>query len=596
MSFKTIFPGLSTFLKGDATTMTRYFVQGQGEVRLDKSDFKAQGGEGSIYVRGATAYKIYTEPRRAIPQAKIHELSVLTQTNIIRPLNVLLDGKNSPVGYSMRAVGKSYALCQLFPKAFRQRNNLTPEATLRLVRKMQEGVRHVHDKGILIVDLNEMNFLVAEDFAQIFFIDVDSYQTPSYPARVLMESVRDRHARSFTNGSDWFSFAIVSFQMFVGIHPFKGTYPPLQNLPDKETKLDARMRANVSVLSPRVSVPASCLPFSAIPPAYLDWYRAVFEDGKRLPPPENAQPALTLAAPAAPRYAGSSHFEITELREFDSEIIRHDGLVTTTRKSVYFGAEKFPKPQFDVQVTTTPRLRHVVAAFMNGSRPYFYDLTGARELSLGIDGEEIMLCQGQFYVKQQENIFAVEFIELRGGNLLGVRPVANVMSKSTRMFEGLAIQNLMGAFYASILPAPGVCHQVRLLELDGYQIVDAKLCRNVLMVVGAKRGRYDKHVFRFADDFSSYDSRLVPNISSTNLDFIVLDSGVVLHMTDEDVLEIFSRVKDSSGIKAIQDPSIRGDVKLFHTGAQALVARGSKLYKIRMRRQPVNSNAPSAPN
>jgi hypothetical protein len=111
------------------------------------------------------------------------------------------------------------------------------------------------------------------------------------------------------------------------------------------------------------------------------------------------------------------------------------------------------------------------------------------------------------------------------------------------------------------------------------------------MVVGAKEGRYDKHIFRFTNDFRAYDSRVVPNISPTTLDFVVLDSGVVLHMTDEDTLEVFSRLKNSSGIKIIQDPSVRGDVRLFHTGAQALISRGRSLYKISMRQQqPVHSS------
>ena len=586
MSYKTIFADLSSFMKGDAaTTMSRYYVPGRGEISLSQSDFKAQGGEGSIYIQGSTAYKIYADPRRAIPQTKILELSALTQPNIIRPVDILLDAKNRPLGYSMRAVSKSYALCQLFPKAFRQRHALTPEATLCLVRKLQQGVSHVHSKNILIVDLNEMNFLVAEDFAEIFFIDVDSYQTPSHPAQVLMESVRDRHAQAFTTGSDWFSFAIVSFLMFVGIHPYKGTYPPLQNLPDKEMKLDARMRANVSVLRPEVSVPASCLPFSAIPPAYLDWYRAVFEEGKRLPPPDDARPALTLAPPTAQRHCGSSHFDLTVLKEFDGEITWHDGLITVTERSVYFGGEKFPKPKFDVKVAATPRTRHLVAAYMDGSKPCFRDLTDARDLDLPIDGEEIMLFDGQFYVKQGENIFAIELIELRGGILPGMKLAVNVMMKSTRLFEGLAIQNLLGAYYASILPSPGLCHQVRLPELDGYQIVDARLHRTVLMVVGAQRGRYDKLIFRFADDFDGYDSRAVSNITSTDIDFTVLDSGVVLHMSDDDTLEVFSRLKGSPGIKLIRDPSVTGDVKIFHQGARALVSRGSKLYEIRMRQQ-----------
>src|ERR1051326_6279805 len=142
-------------------------------------------------------------------QAKIDELSLLVQPNIIRPLELIIDGRNRPVGYSMRSAGKTYSLCQLFPKAFRQRNNLTPDLMLRLVRQLQTGVSHIHSRGILIVDLNEMNFLVASDFNELFFIDVDSYQTPSFPATVLMESVRDRHAKSFSSDSDWFSFAVV---------------------------------------------------------------------------------------------------------------------------------------------------------------------------------------------------------------------------------------------------------------------------------------------------------------------------------------------------------------------------------------------------
>ena len=591
MALKEIFPGLAAYGRGGGAE-NRYFIQGRGEVRLGKSDFRAQGGEGSIYVRGSTAYKIYADPSRAIPREKMLELSALTRDNIIRPLDLLLDGRHRPVGYSMRAAGRSYALCQLFPAAFRRRQGLTPEATLRLVRRLQDGVSHVHSKDILIVDLNEMNFLVAEDFREVYFIDVDSYQTPSFPATVLMESVRDRHAREFTTGSDWFSFAVVSFQIFVGIHPYKGTYPPLQSLPDKESRLDARMRANVSVLRPGVSVPASCLPFSSIPPAYLDWYRAVFEEGKRLPPPEHAQPALTLATPRARAEEGSDNFEIAEVREFDGEILWHDGPITITPRTIYFEGEKYPKPPFDVRAAATPRLRHLVAAYTDGGRARFRDLTAARDLELGIECEEIMTYRGQFYVRQRESIFAVEFVELPGGILPGLRLAANVMMNSTRMFEGLAIQNLLGAYYASIFPSPGVCRQVRLPELDGYQIVDARHDRNVLVVVGAKAGRYDKLVVRFAEDFRSYDARLLPNVASTEINFTVLDSGVVLHAADEDTLEVFSRRKGFAEIKAVRDPAVRGDARLFHTGAQALFARGAKLYKIKMRRPPHRAAAP----
>jgi hypothetical protein len=571
---------LKTYWKGDDST-TRYFVPSKGQIRLGRSEFKAQGGEGAVYVKGSNAYKIYFDPTRCIPQAKIDELSVLVQPNIIRPLELLIDGRNRPAGYSMRSIGKAHALCQLFPRAFRQRNNLTPDLSLRLVRQLQTGVSHIHSRGILIVDLNEMNFLVAADFSELFFIDVDSYQTPSFPATVLMESVRDRHAKTFSTDSDWFSFAVVSFQMFVGIHPFKGTYPAFQHLPDNTTKLDERMRANVSVLHTGVSVPAACLPFSVIPPNYLDWYRAVFEQGGRLPPPQAVQAVIIVAGPTVGQSIASRKFEVREVREFDSEIIWHDGVITATEQSVYFNGQKYPRPPFDAKLTITPRRQHLIAAYHDGAQLRFRDLTMDRLIETRVEGEEVMLSHGQLYIKQHEHIFAIDFVELPNNTLLGLRSVANVMMNSTRMFDGVAIQNLLGANYASI-PSGGGCHQVRLAELDGAQIVSAKLYRNVLIVLVTNAGQYDKYVFRFVKDFGSYDIRVLPDVTTPDVEFTVLDTGVVLHLIDDDKLEIFSSAKDSIKISVVEDEALKDDLKLFHTGKQALMAKGRKLYKFKM--------------
>ena len=572
---------LKTYWKADDTS-NRYFVRSKGEIRLGKTEFKAQGGEGSVYVKGANAYKIYSDPSRCITQAKIDELSVLVQPNIIRPLELIIDGRNRPVGYSMRSAGKTYSLCQLFPKAFRQRNNLTPDLMLRLVRQLQTGVSHIHSRGILIVDLNEMNFLVSSDFSELFFIDVDSYQTPSFPATVLMESVRDRHAKSFSSDSDWFSFAVVSFQMFVGIHPFKGTYPAFQHLPDNTAKLDARMRANVSVLHAGVSVPPACLPFSVIPPNYLDWYRAVFEQGKRLGPPQGVQAVVAVVGPSVTQAIASRKFDIQEFREFDGEIIWYDGVIAATEQSVYFNGQRYARPPFDVKLIVTPRRQHLTAAYHDGTRLRFHDLTINRFIETQIEGEEVMLSHGQLYIKQYEHIFAIEFIELPNNTVLGLRSVANVMMSSTRMFDGVAIQNLLGAQYASIPNLSGGCHQVRLAELDSAQIVNAKIDRNVLVVVVTTAGQYDKYVFRFAQDFGSYDVRKLSDVMTSDIEFTVLDTGVVLHLIDDDKLEIFSSRKDSAQLSVLEDEALKDDLKLFHTGKQALMAKGRKLYKFKL--------------
>jgi hypothetical protein len=100
-------------------------------------------------------------------------------------------------------------------------------------------------------------------------------------------------------------------------------------------------------------------------------------------------------------------------------------------------------------------------------------------------------------------------------------------------------------------------------------------------VLVTNAGRYDKLVFRFAKDFGSYDVRIVPDVTTPDIEFTVLDTAVVLHLIDEK-LEIFSSTKDSMKISVVEDEALKDDLKLFHTGKQALMAKGRKLYKFRL--------------
>jgi hypothetical protein len=230
----------------------------------------------------------------------------------------------------------------------------------------------------------------------------------------------------------------------------------------------------------------------------------------------------------------------------------------------------------------TPRQRHLIAAYDDGTKLRFDDLTAGRSLETTVEGEQIMLGHGQLYLKQHESIFAIDFVELPNNLRPGVKAVANVMINATRMFDGVTIQNLLGANYASIPIAGGGCHQIRLTELDQAQIVNAKLYRNVLMVVVSTAGRYDKYVFRFAKDFGSYNLRRILDVATTDIEFTVLDTGVVLHLTDDDRLEVFSNAKESAKLSLLDDPILKDELKLFHKGTQALLAKGRKLYKFRL--------------
>ena len=102
------------------------------------------------------------------------------------------------------------------------------------------------------------------------------------------------------------------------------------------------------------------------------------------------------------------------------------------------------------------------------------------------------------------------------------------------------------------------------------------------MVVVANAGRNDKYVFRFAKDYGSYYLRRLLDVANTDVEFTVLDTGVVLHLTDDDRLEVFSSSHGSAKLSLLDDPVLKDELRLFHKGTQALLAKGRKLYKFKL--------------
>ncbi len=549
------------------------YVQGK-KVRLTQAEFKAQGGEGAVYVKGSTAYKVYADPAKMIAPAKIQQLAVLTLPEIVRPQEVILDSGRAPIGYTMQSIPQGLVLCQTFPRAFRERVGLTPDKALGLVQALQKGVRHVHERGLLIVDLNEMNFLVDSAFGRVYFIDVDSYQTPSFPATALMDSVRDRHAAGWNTGTDWFSFALVSFQMFVGIHPYKGKHPNLKTLDD-------RMTQNVSVLHPDVSIPAACLPFDVIPASYRDWYKAVLERGERVPPPDRVSAALLVPKPAV-LVTGAGQFQIAELLRGAGPVLSFTHGLLLTTEGIYQNGRRVADAGPGTQIALTDTGRPV-RAVLEGGHLRLWDIAAGVEIPVTAAAETLTATDGRLHLKSGDALREVEFLETPGRLLATLKTVGTVLEQATQLFEGVALQSLVGAWYASLLPRRGLCHQVRLPELDGFQVLDARFQSGVLMVLAAQNGLFQKLIFRFSPDYAAHDTRTVPAVAAHALNFTVLTQGMCLHLTESEELELFPARMDAPGLKVVADPALASDCRLLSDGTQALFARAETLYRFAMR-------------
>jgi hypothetical protein len=562
----------------------RVHVKGEGTVTLTKADFVAQGGEGSIYAKGGTTYKIYTDPTRMIPMDKVRELQAIRASNVIKPEKLIVDKLGKPIGHTMRFIKDAVALCQLFPRTYRDRNGITPDTMIALVEKLRDSVQSVHDAGVLVVDLNEMNFLVDTSYTDLYCIDVNSYQTPHYPATALMLSVRDWSVQNndWTAMSDWFSFAVVSFQMLVGIHPYKGKHPSLKGF-------EARMKANVSVFNPDVRVPKAAYPFDVIPSSMRAWYEAVLEHGKRVPPPSLLGGA-PIMLPVIRLVQGTNNLNISDLYEFVGNVvgfIEHDGnTIAWTDQGVFIGNRRVHDAVSGVVTAAfSPKMGRPILAGRSRSTNLLrlFNPETRSEVPISIRADEVMGYRGTVYFRTGDKLMRLVLTDA-GSNVVASTQVAGTcLPHATRLYEGVAMQNLLGRTYATIFPRPGATYPVAIEELDEYKIVEAKFDGGVLMVLGAKQGTYDRLVFRFNERYDSYDLRVVADVTPAGLNFVTLDTGVCVCMTEEDHLELFSARMGSAGMKQIEDPVLGADMRLLRRGGQIAFPRGNKVLGMAMR-------------
>ena len=544
-------------------------------VRLSKSNYLAEGGEGAIYVKGPTAFKIYTDPKKMIPDGKIQELQALTLPTIIKPEHPIFDRKSGkPCGYTMRYVKDTHPLCQVFTKAFKKRHGIKPRKALGLIDNMRSTLCHIHAANILVVDGNEMNFLVDDQFTEAYFIDVDSYQTPGYRATALMESVRDRHSKlnHFDQGTDWFAWGVVTFQIMSGIHPYKGKHPTLNGFED-------RMLDNVSVFNPDVKVPKAVSDFDKLIPAALkEWYQKTFEDGLRCPPPVDfVNDTVGAQVFIVHTVTGTNNFIIDLIEEYAQDIVhyayeRGQECVITSTQALYGHS--------GIQVGPG-----AVVGFENGS-PLVVWRTGDKlyidrwvsgQSRVETDATDFMVCDGRIYYKYADYIMEVKFI---GGRFTPLQ-VSTTMEHATKMFPGVSIQQALGRFRATYFPDSGTQYQIPLDLCTGKRIVDAKLDDGVLVLVTSKKGQYDMIIHSVHED-KIIHTRVVEDISYNGINMAVTDRGIAVMINVDENVEVFS-VADVNKIKVIEDDAVHADMRLYAKGGKVVFAEGRKLHKLEMK-------------
>ncbi len=190
------------------------------------------GGEGSVYktnVDGIVA-KIY-KPEK-ITQLRYEKIKLMLTKDIdcpgvCFPLALVLNQRDEFVGYIMRAakgrdLGKSVFMPMLLKKYFPA---WTRKDTVRLCVTILQKFKYLHDRNVILGDINPYNILVVSP-EEVYFVDTDSYQVEGFvcPVGMPLFTAPELQKKTYglrTLGNENFAVATLLFMI---MHPGKPPY------------------------------------------------------------------------------------------------------------------------------------------------------------------------------------------------------------------------------------------------------------------------------------------------------------------------------------------------------------------------------------
>lgn len=567
-------------------------LEGRGTVTLRPVDHMATGGEGSVYkVSNNTLIKLYSDSKKMLKDSmvdKLKLLSLIKHPYIIAPEGIVFQG-NKPVGYYMKYV-KGEPLARVFTSGFRQRENFGDKEAKVLIDGLRTVIQVAHAQKAVLVDANEFNWLLSMTQKKVEprIIDVDSWAIDRWKASVIMPSIRDWHSKEFNEQSDWFAFAIVSFQVLVGVHPYKGMLPGY-----KPNDLEKRMKDNKSVFTKDVRLNSAVRDFSSIPARLLDWYQLVFEKGERSIPPSafavsnlTPQPAITKRVIVT---GGSTMLILDRLYDAINDIpvqIYPAGVVRLSSGKLINLANgrvllQCKKSQCEVVSTdegflvveTNPGEK-IICSLVTQQGNVF-------QLDTSLSALKLFRYQNRMFVVTEQGLVEITVKEV-GKPLLVIVNVWQVMVNSTQWFDGLGIQDSLGASYIVTPFGNKAFAYIRCPELDKKKIVDGKAGSRYAVVVALNQqtGVYEKYEFTFDNEYTSYSVRMNEVVTS-DLNIALLQKGVVASIPEDGNLII--SVPFNGQEKLVTDSRLQASWLLDSWGDRVVYIDKKTIWSMRLK-------------
>jgi serine/threonine protein kinase len=263
--------------------MIQVMINGK-KATLTNRDVIGTGGEANIFKYKEQALKLYLQPDAERDQKlrAMLPLAAHLPPEVIAPQTLVQDakGKNA-VGFLMRLLTSDYTEArQLSSKKYRAMSGVTARDVARLFVKAGAALKNIHQAGMIVGDLNDLNLMFRAD--EMLYIDVDSFQFGQYPCMVGTEAFLDPALYNcnlaaqpmFTPENDWYSFAVLLFKSLLLAHPYGGVHKSV-NL------LTQRAMQHLSIFTPDVTYPRVAYPLELVDDDLLHVFNDLFTRGQR---------------------------------------------------------------------------------------------------------------------------------------------------------------------------------------------------------------------------------------------------------------------------------------------------------------------------
>jgi len=311
----------------------------------------------------------------------------------------------------------------------------------------------------------------------------------------------------------------------------------------------------------------------------LEWFKAIFVNGERTPPPF-ADATIPFVIPAI-AISNTNTFIVSEVAKYDSKI---------SFRCNYFGVEyiiTLKNIYADKRIIYNNLLSHrgkmlvlsdngnPIIVFI-GPHVNFFALDNKIIGSIASSGAAFVR-NNAVYVVNSGHLIENTFKTIKNKIIHQAKNVQNITNIAFQVCDGLIIQDLLGRKYISIPYALNKCLNKYIPQLDNYRIIDAKSEKNVTVIIGERGGVYNRFILVFDSNFLYFNVREVKDINYDAINFTVLETGLCVLLSNADEVELF---KSNQSLKTINSPPFDSTMKLFDRNGKVFFINNDTVFSV----------------